>query len=567
MTTIATLGPEGSHAWQAAQQYTPEAEIKLYPFIPTVVDAVKRGEVDLAVIPVFNTREGEIKEFFRVMKKIDGVSWIDNVVMPIKLSLGTLDQDTPLSMLIGRASDLKQSEEYIAARFPYISQMMVQNIVQAINDIKNGQQKEKAIVGNEEILRSQGLFIRERELAPHNRTRFAVLSRKPASATGYDATALMTAPLKDRVGLLYDMLGEFSRRGVNVLDMRVEADVKTQKLQMYIEAEGHIQDSYFKKALQRIEEQIIQEPGSIRLLGSFPRIDMRTKHIKSFGFIGSGAMSQWFADRLNSEGYTSVITGRNSALRPEDMIPQVDVVIICVPISATVATIEKFGPYLSGSQALILLAGEAENSIAAALHHTSDDVEVMFVHNLWGPQVINMKDKNVAVVRTNKSGVLCSEFESFLYKHGAEIFQDTATQHDRLIGFSQKLPSLISVALAMTLSENNIDVNDIDSHSTLTSLYGVLAMARLHTQNPRTYAEIMATMGAGREIVRNFAENITTIMELAEEENIDELCTIIEKNKSFFTTDFLNARMKQSLAVDETLMRIHKSHLDTENDK
>ena len=562
MSTIATLGPEGSHAWQAVQQYNPDAEIKLYPLIPTVVDAVKRGAADQAVIPVFNTREGENKEFFRVMKKMEGVSWVDNVVLPIQLSLGSLDEDTSVSMLIGRASDLKQSEEYIAARFPYILQMMVQDIIQAIEDIKSGQQKEKAIIGSEEVLRSQGLFIRERELAPHNRTRFAVLSPKPASATGYDATALMTAPLKDRVGLLYDILGELSRRGVNLLDMRSEADVKTQKLQMYIEAEGHIQDSHFKKALQRIEEQVIQEPGSIRLLGSFPRIDMRTKHIKSFGFIGSGAMSQWFADRLDSEGYSSIITGRNSELKPEDMIPQVDVVMVCVPISATVATIEKFGPLLAEGQAFILLAGEAENSIAAALRHTTAGVEVMFVHNLWGPQVANMKDKNVAVVRTTKSGVFCSEFESFLYKHGAEIFQDTATQHDRLIGFSQKLPSFISVALAMTLSKNNIDVNDIDSHSTLTSLYGILAMARLHTQNPRTYAEIIATMGDGRKIVRNFAENITAIMELAEEENIEELCSIIEKNKSFLTTDFLNVRMKQALAVDETLRRIHKGHLD-----
>jgi prephenate dehydrogenase len=153
--------------------------------------------------------------------------------------------------------------------------------------------------------------------------------------------------------------------------------------------------------------------------------------------------------------------------------------------------------------------------------------------------------------------MLCSEFESFLYKHGADIFQDTASQHDLLIGFSQKLPSLISVALAMTLSSNNIAGSDIDSHSTLTSLYSVLAMARLHTQNPRTYAEIMATMGDGRKIVRDFAKNIQTVMELAEKEQIDELCTIIENNRESLTGDFLEARMKQALAVDETLMKIH----------
>ena len=283
---------------------------------------------------------------------------------------------------------------------------------------------------------------------------------------------------------------------------------------------------------------------------------MRTKHIQAFGFIGSGDMSKWFADRLNSEGYKSIITGRTSAVKPEDMIPQVDVVIICVPISATVRTIERYAPLLNDGQALILLAGEAENSLNAALKYSKSGVEVMLVHNLWGPQAVNMKDKNVAVVRTKKSGALCSEFESFLYKHGAAIYQDAASQHDLLVGINQKLPTFVSVALAMTLTKNRISSSDIDSHSTLTSLYGILAMARLHMQNPRTYAEIMATMGDGRKIVRSYAEHLITLIDLSEKEKIDELCSIIEKNREYLTEDFLRARMKQALAVDETLGKI-----------
>ena len=82
-------------------------------------------------------------------------------------------------------------------------------------------------------------------------------------------------------------------------------------------------------------------------------------------------------------------------------------------------------------------------------------------------------------------------------------------------------------------------------------------MARLHTQNPRTYAEIMGTMGAGRKIAQDFAENMQAVLELAENEKIDALCAIIEQNREYLTGDFLEARMKQALAVDETLMKIH----------
>ena len=286
---------------------------------------------------------------------------------------------------------------------------------------------DRGVIETEQMLRAHGLHIVEREVAQHNRTRYAVLGPELAVKTGYDATAFITKPLDDRVGILVDILSEFSRRGINILDMRSESDIKTQKLQIYIEAEGHIQDEIVAGAIAHIEERVIGKPGSVRLLGSFPRVDMRTKFIRSFGFIGTGDMSKWFADRLESEGYDILMTGRTTELRPEEMIPQVDVVVVCVPISATTETVRKYGPMVEGGKALILLAGESEKTLNTALEVTGDDVEVMLVHNLWGPQAATMKDKNAIVVRTARSGRLCTEFETFLYKHGADIYQDSAS--------------------------------------------------------------------------------------------------------------------------------------------
>jgi chorismate mutase/prephenate dehydratase len=559
MKSIATLGPEGSSSWQAARKFDPEAEIKLFPNTPSVIRAFLEKQADWALIPVYNTREGESIEYFRIMEKLRAAYWINNVVLPIHLSLGAIDDSHPLTMLIGKSNSFRQCDEYISNNYPLLPQLTVTDLQQAINEVKNQGKTDHGFVATEEFLLANGLVIRERELAPHNQTRFAIISSAPSEPTGYDATALLTLPLNDRVGLLVDILGEFTRRGINIIDMRTESDIKTQKLQIYIEAEGHIKDKNLADAIKSISEHIIQEPGSFQVLGSFPRVDMRTKHISSFGFIGTGDMSKWFAKRLGSEGYKSLLTGRTSDLTPEEMISQVDVVVICVPISATRETVEKYGPLLRDGQALIILAGVAENALDAALARTRPGVEVMLVHNLWGPQAKTMKDKNATVVRTKRSGLLCSEFEAFLYKHGALINQDSPSQHDLLMGVGQKLPTIVSVALAMTLKDNQIPQDEIGTHSTLTSLYGILAMARVHTQNPRTYAEIMATTGDGRKIVRSFSENLIKVMDMANEGMIDELCSIIDENRKYLTDDFLRARMKQSLAVDETLGKIIRS--------
>ncbi len=557
MTIIATLGPIGCDSWQAASHYLPDAEITLFHRAADILNALTQGRADLALLPVYNTREGEIKEYFRIMEQAEQVFWIDNVVLPIHLSLGSLNsrknKSYEFDVIVSSGPVFKQCEDYIGEHFSHATLMTVPDMESAILDIKTHKRLRHAVIASETLLKQHGLGVIDREVVAHNRTRFAILGSQPADWTGYDATAIITRPLKDRVGMLVDILGEFTRRGISILDLRSENDIKTQKLQIYIEAEGHIKDKQLHDALFRIEKTIIHEEHSLKLLGSFPRVDMRVKRIKTFGFIGTGDMSIWFADRLENEGYRTIITGRSTELRPEDMIEQVDVVVICVPISVTSETIRRYGRYLKEGQALILFAGESENIIKTALESTDQGVEIMLVHNLWGPQAATMKDKNAAVVRTARSGAFCSEFEAFLYKHGADIYQDSPEKHDLLVGIGQKLPTTISVALAMTLAQHRIDCRDIGSHSTLTSLYGILAMARIHSQNPRTYAEIMAIGGDGRKIVKSFAENLLKIMDLADNGKIRDLCDLMNANRSYMPSSFLDSRMRQARAVDEIL--------------
>jgi chorismate mutase/prephenate dehydratase len=557
MPSIATIGPVGSDCYQAAHQYAPDAELILFRKLSAIINAFSKGEVDQALIPVYNTREGEVKEYFRLVSQMEEGYWVDNVVLPIHLSLGSLENKpdilSTISTIIGRGSVFKQCDEYIEDTFPDATLMAVQDIEQAMLEIKRERRLNYAVIDSEELVKKHGFELIAREVVSHNRTRFAIIGKKLAPLTGYDATAVITKPLKDRVGLLADILGEFTRRGINILDLQSENDIETQKLRIYVEVEGHIKDTNMSDALETIESNVIQEKAALKTLGSFPRVDMRVKKIKSFGFVGSGGMSSWFAERLENEGYTTSITGRSSALTPTQMIDLVDVVIICVPISVTSETIREFGPLLQDGQALIILAGESENTLQAAISSTSPGVEVMFVHNLWGPQALTMKDKNAAIVRTPRSGSFCSEFEAFLYKYGADIYHDNARKHDLLMGVSQKLPTTISVALAMTLSQHAINSDDINSHSTLTSLYGILAMARVHSQNPRTYAEIMATTGDGEKIVKSFAENLSVLIDLGEQGQIEKLNEIMKENTKTMAPSFLELRMKQAKAIDDVM--------------
>lgn len=559
MSRLAVTGTEGSLAWQAAQSFLGASSIYACADMGSLLELFTSGEAEFGLFPVYNTREGERKQHFRFFDRINSGYWVDNVVLYSQISLGVFEETRNLAgvrTIVGSRETLSQCEEFIDTCLPAAREISVADLGAFIAGLQPTERRGLAVIDSEARLRALGLHILEREIAPYNRTRYAVFGHSLAEPTGYDATVFITAPLPDRVGLLVDILGEFSRRGVNILDLRTENDVKTQKLRIYLEVEGHITEKNMAGAISHIEARVIQQKDAIRLLGSFPRVDMRTKYIKTFGFIGTGEMSQWFAERLQGEGYEVLLTGRSSALRPEEMIERVDVVVICVPISATAATVKQYGPLIAKGKALILLAGESEETIQSALAATDPEVEVMLVHNLWGPKAATMRDKNAIIVRTPRSGVFCSEFESFLYKHGADIFHDSPSKHDLLMGMGQRLPTIISVALAMTLHDNNITSEDIASHCTLTSLYPILAMARVHSQNPRTYAEIMATAGDSRKIAWDFVKNLDMVMHMADASAINDMTGQIATNARNLSEDFLDTRMRQARAVDEVLSRM-----------
>lgn len=553
MTTVAAIGPNGSEGFLAAGEFMREASIVLTTSMAELSELLKNKSTDYALLPVYNTREGIINESFQAITDLKEYSWTDNVLLPLHLSLGSLTDSGEITTIVGRGTVFTQCREYIRSNFPEATLLIQRDIESKIIEIRDNNLTEYAVIDSEALLTRHRLILREREVVSHNKTRFAVLSRKGTGPTGFDATALLTKPLNDRVGLLVDILNNFTQRGISITDLRSENDIVTQKLQIYLELEGHHSDPNVKEAIAVIESSVLQERGAVRILGSFPRIEMRTKSIKAFGFIGTGDMSRWFAKRLEHEGYETILTGRHSETTPEQMIASVDVVMICVPISVTSETIKRYAGLLRPGQALILLAGESEKNLQTAMEYTDEGVELMHVHNLWGPQTATMKDKNVSVIRTKRSGKFCSEFEAFLYKHGAEISYDSPVHHDIMMGVGQKLPTLISVALAATLKKHGIGASDIKTHATLTSIYGILALARVHNQNPRTYAEIMATGGEGERIVQTFAGELANLVKLSDQKQIEELCSRVEENRAALGDEFLQNRMQQARAVDRVL--------------
>jgi len=92
--------------------------------------------------------------------------------------------------------------------------------------------------------------------------------REDEKPTGRDRTSIAFTLDRDQPGGLYEVMGEFARRGINL--SKIESRPNRQAMGHYIfflDFEGHRQDPHGAEALAGVLERV----HALHLLGSYPR--------------------------------------------------------------------------------------------------------------------------------------------------------------------------------------------------------------------------------------------------------------------------------------------------------
>ncbi|HPJ30526.1 MAG TPA: ACT domain-containing protein, partial [Methanothrix sp.] len=133
-----------------------------------------------------------------------------------------------------------------------------------------GEFSEMAAIADAETAGRYGLKVIGRDVqdSDQNVTRFAVVGRELAGPTGRDKTSLAVYLERAEPGALWEVLGEFARRKINLT--KIESRPSKRGLGDYyffIDLEGHISDPLVEEALARIRERT----AMTKVLGSYPR--------------------------------------------------------------------------------------------------------------------------------------------------------------------------------------------------------------------------------------------------------------------------------------------------------
>jgi len=264
---VGVLGPEGTFSERAARKRYPEAELRYYGDFEDVLAAVEQGEVEVGVVPLENSLEGTVGQTLDALLRYD-VKIAGEVNVLVRHCLIGRGKPQDVKIVLSHPQALAQCRRYLKRRYPHVE---IRTTGSTSHAVRLAQEfPEMAAIAGEKAAASCGLTIMDRDIqdSEENVTRFAVVGQKIPPPTGTDKTSLAIYLERTEFGALWEILGEFAMRGINLT--KIESRPSRRGLGDYyffIDLEGHISEENVGEAISRIKKKSV----STKVLGSYPR--------------------------------------------------------------------------------------------------------------------------------------------------------------------------------------------------------------------------------------------------------------------------------------------------------
>lgn len=280
MTKIGYLGPEGTFSEDATLKYKKTIGEGTYVPFSTFHDlltAVDKGKISEGVVPIENSIEGTIGIVTDMLVEEVDLKISNEIVLPIKhylmakknVALKDVTDVVSIPIVLDQCKMfLRKNLLKAKIHFAHSTAEAARKVSADIEIFGKGQ---PAAIANRSAAKLYGLKIIASEVNDYvdNSTRFVVVSKKDHKWTGHDKTSIVFSILKDKPGGLYQILGEFAIRRINLT--KIESRPTKRVLgdyYFYVDMQGHRDDHLVAEALKEVKRMA----SFFKVLGSYPRI-------------------------------------------------------------------------------------------------------------------------------------------------------------------------------------------------------------------------------------------------------------------------------------------------------
>jgi chorismate mutase/prephenate dehydratase len=264
---VAYLGPEASFTHLASlKKFGSSIKYLSCDNITDVFNIVQKAQADYGVVPIENSTEGAVTYTLDMFADSD-LKICSEILFKIKHNLLSNAKKSKINKIYSHPQVFGQCRRWIEKNLPKVSLIEVPSTTKAAQKAKKS--KNSAAIASELAAKSYGLNILARSIEDNlnNVTRFLVIGKEEASATGADKTSVIFS-VKDRPGALYEMLMPFKKNNINLTKIESRpSKTRAWKYYFYLDLEGHKNNKKVKESLSELERNC----RYFKILGSYPK--------------------------------------------------------------------------------------------------------------------------------------------------------------------------------------------------------------------------------------------------------------------------------------------------------
>jgi prephenate dehydratase len=273
VTRIAYLGPEGTFAHQAValvRSVPPPVDPVPRPTVVSVIEAVEEGDCEYGLVPFESSVEGQVNLTVDVLvHDAERIQVCEEVVLPVTFGAYRRPGDTaPLAAVASHPVGLAQCRRWV--HDAGVPARETSSTAEACRAVAEGGEPGVAAIASPAAARRWGLepVAEQVEDFPGAETRFVVVGRSAAAATGSDRTMFVLVPPDDKAGVLLRALEHLSGRGLNLSAIASRPlRVRLGEYCFVLVVDAHLDDAPVVDAFRELRD----EGYAIKVLGAYPQ--------------------------------------------------------------------------------------------------------------------------------------------------------------------------------------------------------------------------------------------------------------------------------------------------------
>lgn len=218
---------------------------------------------------------------------------------------------------------------------------------------------------------------------------------------------------------------------------------------------------------------------------------------------GAGRLGGLFVRLFRRAGHNVTIIEQQDWPQIDDLLANVELVIVSVPINVTLQVIEQVAPHLPQGAVLADITSIKNKPLQAMLDYYQGPV--VGLHPMFGPDVPDIDDQ-VVVHCQGREPEAYQWLLDELAANGAILHDVDAPTHDKAMAFIQVMRHFTTFVYGLHLQQEDPSLSQLLALSSPIYRLELAMVGRLFAQDPNLYTEIIFSNPENFDLLKRYAD-------------------------------------------------------------